>query len=463
MMKHIHMIGIGGAGLSAIAQVLLEQGFIVSGSDRVESPAIKILAEEGIQVFIGHDPQHIKGADIVIRSSAIPDNNPEVLAAVEMGIPVLKRREFLRTLTEGKRTIAIAGSHGKTSTTAMITYALHNLGLDPSFISGGVITQLSTNAHSGTDSFFVIEADEYDYMFLSLTPEIAIITNIEHDHPDCFPTPADYRDAFEAFVKQVKPSGTVLMCIDDPETKALKEGLSADRFNIFGYGASPEANYFADSIQLINGYYQFDFVFKNINEPSEKLGTVRLNIPGYHSVLNATAALGAIHQLKLSIPEAIKSIENFTGANRRFSILGVFNGITIIDDYGHHPSEIKATLEAAHSRYPHHRVWAVWQPHTYSRTQNLEKRFIQSLNLADKVLVLRIFGAREMNDSYSARVISSALPEQKAEYADNFTQAKKYLFDNLSSNDVVIFFSAGDATQLSQMILEDLSQREKRS
>ncbi len=462
MMKHIHLIGIGGAGLSAIAKVLIEQGFTVSGSDRHETPMLTMLKNIGVQVFVGHAPQNILGADLIIRSSAIPDNNSEVIAALEQGIPVQKRRDFLSTLTQGKRTIAIAGSHGKTTTTAMLVWMFHNMGLDPSFISGGIVSQLSTNAHAGKDDFFIIEADEYDYMFLSLYPEVAIITNVEHDHPDCFPTPADYQAAFKTFIEQVQPGGSVIICCDNPESQALISKPLPARINAYGYGTSENAHYFADQIELIHGYYQFDLIFKNGSGWVKNLGSVKLNLPGYHNVLNATAALGVVHQLNLSLVEAIQSLETFSGVGRRFELLGTAADITIIDDYGHHPSEIAATLEAAHSRYPNHRIWAVWQPHTYTRTQNLSEEFIKSLSLADKILVLKIYAAREASTGYSSKAIASLLPRDKADYADNFDEAFDYLLSHLSANDIAIFFSAGDATVLSHHLLDCLKEQENR-
>ena len=472
-MKHIHMIGIGGTGLSAIAHILLQKGYRVSGSDHVASPLFKSITEAGAQTFLGHAPGHIQEPDLVIRSSAVPDDNPEVITALSKGIPVLKRREFLPELTQGKLTLAVAGSHGKTTTTAMLAWILHRLGTDPSFISGGVVNQLGTNAHAGSGPHFVIEADEYDHMFLGLKPNIAIVTNIEHDHPDCFPTAADYRAAFKAFLEQVEPDGKALMCLDDPETRALRTDLTENNSQlpvparVLGYGTSSKTNYLAKGITFSGGYPQFELAY--LHETSVKasdrgwvknLGLVRLSVPGHHNILNATGALGVIHQLGLAIPEAIQAIGEFTGAARRFEILGQANRVTIIDDYGHHPSEIAVTLEAARSRYPGHRIWAVWQPHTYSRAQNLAEGFVQALNLADKVLVLKVYAAREQDPGYSPEEILRALSEKKAGYAPDFDLAEEYLLDNLASGDIVIIFSAGDATELSLALLQALKQQE---
>jgi UDP-N-acetylmuramate--alanine ligase len=463
LMKHVHLIGIGGTGLSAIAQVLLEQGFTVSGSDREVSPLFNAVSAQGAHTFLGHDPENVTGAQLVIRSSAIPDDNPEVTAALGQGIPVLKRRDFLKELTKGKHTLAVAGSHGKTTTTAMLIWILHCLDQDPSFISGGVISQLARNAHAGTGRYFVIEADEYDHMFLGLAPTIAIITNIEHDHPDCFPTSDEYHAAFQAFLERVLPDGKTLLCFDDAETRALFTQQNSQHLQLLGYGTSTDANYIADNIVLSDGFYQFDLTYQHGNGWQKHLGRVSLKVPGRHNILNATAALAVIHQLDFSLPGAIQAIGEFSGTGRRFEILGTADGVTIIDDYGHHPSEIAATLEAAQSRYPGRRIWAIWQPHTYTRTQNLAQGFTQALDLAEKVLVLKIYAARETDPGYSAEVIALALPPGKASYAPDFDLAAEHLINNLASGDIAIIFSAGDATQLSQMVVSKLRQRERES
>ena len=460
-MKHIHFIGIGGTGLSAIALILLQKGYIISGSDRETSPLFKTITEAGAKTVLGHAPEHIKNPDLVIRSSAVPDDNPEVVAAFSKGIPVLKRKEFLPELTKDKETLAIAGSHGKTTTTAMLIWILHSLGEDPSFISGGVINQLACNAQAGSGPHFVIEADEYDHMFLGLTPKIAIVTNIEHDHTDCFPTPADYLAAFKAFLNQVEPDGKALLCVDDPETRSLMTGLTDKQPVLLGYGTTPDVKYLAKNIAYIDGFPQFDLSYCKEPGLAENLGQVKLQVPGHHNVLNATGALSAIHQLGLPIQEAIKAIGGFTGAGRRFEILGKAMDITIIDDYGHHPSEIAATLEAAKTRYPGQQVWAVWQPHTYSRTQTLADGFVEALDLADRVLVLPVYAAREKDPGYSSEQIVRALPENKALYAPSFELATNYLTNNLTPGDIVIVFSAGDATKLSRVLLQMLHQNEK--
>jgi UDP-N-acetylmuramate--alanine ligase len=343
----------------------------------------------------------------------------------------------------------------------MLIWILHQLGLDPSYISGGVISQLGNNAHAGTGDYFVIEADEYDHMFLGLAPQAAIITNIEHDHADCFPTPQDYRQAFLDFIHCVQPGGTILLCDDDPAIRSLLTDLPGLDAHLWSYGTGPDVHYSAESITFINGYPQFELLFRDENGAKTHLGTVKLQVPGHHNVLNATAALGLIHQLELPISTAHQALHTFTGAGRRFEVLGQADGITIINDYGHHPTEMAATLEAARSRYPDQRIWAIWQPHTYSRTKALANRFSEALSLADRVMVLKIYAAREADPGFSAEQIANSLPAEKAAYAPTFEDGAKGLLNELEADDIVIIFSAGDAIQLSEMVLRGLQHREK--
>lgn len=460
-MKHVHLIGIGGTGLSAIARVLLERGYTVSGSDKEASPLFKAITAAGARTFLGHAAEQIAGADLVIRSSAIPEDNPEIIAAREQGIPLLKRAEFLEELTSDKDTLAVAGSHGKTTTTAMLIWVLEALGTNPSFIVGGVVNQLECNAKAGKGLYFAIEADEYDSMFLGLAPKIAVITNIEHDHPDCFPTLEDYLATFRQFLKRVRSDGLALICREDPQAFALSESISDAPYRVLTYGTSQDANYRAHNIQILEGSPAFEFSFQGLSGEKQSLGQVHLSLPGSHNVLNAAAVLGVIHQLGLPMKKATKALGDFTGAGRRFEVLGQVGGVTLIDDYGHHPTEIGATLQAARSRYPDRRLWAVWQPHTYSRTRTLESAFIKALELADQVAVLPIYAAREMDAGYSAKKIAESLPDGKAVYLENFTSAKAYLVENLQPGDVAIIFSAGDATEVSRDVFARLQMQDR--
>jgi len=460
-MRHIHFIGIGGTGLSAIARVLLESGYTVSGSDKTASTLFDALRKAGAHTYLGHTPENIKGADLVIRSSAIQDDNSEVIAARSLGIPVLKRADFMQQLLEGRTTIAIAGTHGKTTTTSMLVWILTQLQQDPSFIVGGVIKQLDRNAKAGNGPFFVIEADEYDRMFLGLNPQLIVITNIEHDHPDCYPTPKDYQLAFKDFLDRLKINGKGFLCIDDKGVNRLLKSVNRKQKNLLTYGFDKQADYQPHNIKIDkNGYPQFDVIYKTSDAVLIKLATLNLQVPGEHNIRNALAALAVIHKLDLPLQEAANALSEFKGTQRRFDILGQADGVTIIDDYGHHPTEIKATLQAARQRFPQSRIWAVWEPHTYSRTMTLESDFISALNHADKVIITKIYAAREIDPGYSPKRITDALPGNKGQYIADFEDVQTYLLKNLEKNDVVLVLSAGDAPQISKQTLAGLKIRE---
>ncbi len=457
-MKHIHLIGIGGTGLSAIAKLLKESGYHVSGSDQVIGPLASTLISLGITVYEGHRAENIIGADTIVQSSAVSADNPEILAARAAGIPVYKRSEFLGSLLAGKTGIGVAGTHGKTTTTSMITWMLTALGRDPSYIVGGVIKGLDSNAHAGSGVEFVIEADEYDRMFLGLHPQIAVITNMEHDHPDCFPTPQDYHQAFLQYARSVKPGGMVLICADDQTALSLRNGISTD-VQSFTYGTRPDSTYLAENIHLIDGYYHFEMV-KNILGKKEILAKdVHLIPPGQHNVQNAVAALAVADLLNLDPSQAAAALATYPGSGRRFEVVDVVNGITLIDDYAHHPTEIAATLSAARSRFANKRIWAVWQPHTYSRTKLLEDAFAASFEKADQVIVTEIYASREKNQAYSSAQVASLIPHQKAKYLRTLQETSEYLLTHLQSGDILVVLSAGDADQINRQLRQQLSER----
>ena len=459
MKKHVFFIGIGGTGLSAIARLLKEKGYIVSGSDQVISDLARELMANGITVYEGHSPDHLVGVDLVIRSSAIQEDNPEVKEARRARIPVYKRSDILGDLMKDKIGIAIAGTHGKTTTTAMMSTVLTGLGLDPSYIIGSVSRNLGNNAHYGLGDHFVIEADEYDRMFLGLSPAYAVITNLEHDHPDCFPTYADYLLAFKGFTEKLQSFGKLFCCLDDPGVQKLIPLISGE--HILTYGTSQRCDYQAINIQTneIGGY---DFsVSHNINNEPHLLGYFQLTAPGLHNVMNALAVIGICHQLELDLEKVAILLKKFSGTSRRFEIVGEVDQITIIDDYGHHPTEIKVTLQAARSRYPDNQIWAVWQPHTYSRTQSLFDEFRNAFSSADHVIVSQIYASREINDQFSAAQIVEAMSHPDARYIAALQDISDYLFTNLKSEDVVIVFSAGDATQISKDLVLRLAQKEQ--
>ncbi len=455
-MVHVHLIGIGGTGLSAIARVLLESGYRVSGSDRQISPLVQSVAADGATFYLGHKPENVKGADLVVRSSAIPDDNSEVLAARSLGIPVLKRAEFLSTLLAGKKTIAIAGTHGKTTTTAMVIWILSRLGLDPSFIVGGFIPGLDTNAKAGQGSVFVIEADEYDYMFLGLSPAIEVITNVEHDHPDCFPTLADFEAAFRDFVDRLIPDGILVVCGDHPNLADYAAQAAQNGHVAWTYGMrNPENHYMATGWQADPGLGDSRFQFTINGRLAVEVG---LQVPGWHNVQNATAALAVADQLGLSLQDSARALADFQGTARRFEIIGEVAGITMVSDYAHHPTEIKATLAAARARYPGRKIWAVWQPHTYSRTRLMLESFLSSFQDADHVLITEIYPAREEIDPlFSSRQIVAALEHPQAAFAPTIPSAVDTLAARLEPGDVLIVLSAGDADQICPQVLEKLA------
>jgi len=459
-MTHYHFIGIGGTGLSPIARFLLEKGHQVSGSDVHMSPNLQELEKSGVPIFLGHQPHQIEGADVIIRSSAIPDSNVEVQAGMRKGIPVLKRKEILAELTGDKKVIAIAGTHGKTTTTAMTSWCLHSLNLDPSYIIGGISKNLGTNAHAGKGDYFVIEADEYDHMFLGLSPTILVITTIEHDHPDYFPTKEDYFDAFVELVGRIQPKGTLLVYGDHPVSAKLM-GISRGDYTKLNYGKSSLCDF-----QITHVHHQprggtgFDLIYTDSMNNENKI-SVELLLCGEHNALNAGAALAVAHILGLDLQAARQSLQTFTGTNRRFDIRGEAGGVLIIDDYAHHPSEIRATLAAARCHFPDNRIWCVWQPHTYSRTRELADDFANAFGDCDHVIVTDIFAAREKYQNFSSMEIVRLMRHTDARYIGNLNEAAHVLIQNLKAGDILLVLSAGDADQIGRDVMSQLCERNK--
>jgi len=450
-MQKVHFIGIGGSGLSAIARLLAESGWDVSGSDRSLSPLASELMKAGIRVSIGHSAANLAEAELVVRSSAVPDSNPEVEAARARGIPVLKRAEFLGQVMQGKQGIAVAGTHGKTTTTAMIAWMLVQLGQDPSYIIGGVSKNLGNNAHAGKGAAFVIEADEYDRMFLGLNPTLAVITYVEHDHPDCFPTMADYRAAFGEFAGRIQPGGMLLASADNHEAAALISHAPAG-VQARTYGLNCPADYCARDLRP-NSRGGFSFEAWRSNR---RLASLDLQAPGQHNAANALAALAAAHLLGLPLEGAAQALNQFSGTGRRFEVLGEAGGVTVINDYAHHPTEIRATLAAARARYASRRIWAVWQPHTFSRTRALLAEFLAAFGDADQVLITEIYAAREAAEGFSAAQIAAAMPQPAARFTPTLEDARLHLLAHLQPGDVLLVLSAGDADQVSTGVLAQL-------
>jgi UDP-N-acetylmuramate--alanine ligase len=461
-MTRVHFIGIGGSGLSAIARLLKESGYEVTGSDKSLSQFALDLQNDGVTIYIGHHPRNITGADWVVRSSAVTDENPEVEAAKQAGIPVYKRADFLGQLMAEKNGIAVAGTHGKTTTTAMIAWMLYAMKRDPSFIVGGTLNNLKVNAHAGKGEAFVIEADEYDRMFLGLKPRIEVITNLEHDHPDCYPSFEDMYAAFQSFVDLLPPDGSLIACADDEGAVRLLAYARRKSLNVVSYSGKAEMT--LNSAQWMQarmlepnerGGLNFS-AMTNLGEAAANTIHGSLQIPGEHNVRNAFAALCVAALLGLPLQEAADVLGEFTGTGRRFEVRGERKGVTVIDDYAHHPTEIRATLAAAKARYPKRRIWAVWQPHTYSRTQTLFIEFSRAFADADEVLVTEIYASREAKQDFSSAEVVSAMPHPSAQYSGSLEDTTKLLLKKLRSGDVLIVLSAGDADQISTNILKGL-------
>jgi UDP-N-acetylmuramate--alanine ligase len=459
-MTHVHFIGIGGSGLSAIARLLRESGYTVTGSDRALSSFAEDLQAAGVRIHIGHHPRNVQGADWVVRSSAVPDDNPEVKAAEMAGKPVYKRADFLGKLMESKTGIAVAGTHGKTTTTAMLAFVLTEMGRNPSFIVGGMLKNYGVNARAGGGDLFIIEADEYDRMFLGLRPRIEVITNVEHDHPDCYPTYEEMFSAFESFIALLPPNGTLVASIEDAGSAALLNNARHLGQRVVAYTLQGDMTIQATHwIQARNikpnerGGFDFE---ATTNFGEVESAKVSLQVPGEHNVRNALAALGVIATLKLSIKDAAIALRRFAGAGRRFDVQGEANGVLVIDDYAHHPTEIRATLAAARARYPKRRLWAVWQPHTYSRTKALYQQFVEAFKDADEVIVTEVFAAREPKEDFSSQDLVKAMKRPSARFLATTEDATEFLLKYARKNDVVLVLSAGDADQISEDLLSAL-------
>ena len=452
-MKHIHFVGIGGAGLSAIAKVLLESGYTVSGSDEALSSFALDLAARGVTVYQGHSAQNVMGAEGVVISSAVPNDNVEVVAARERGIPVLKRADFLGQLMEGRLGVGVAGTHGKTTTTGLIAFMLDRAGLDPTFIVGGLLADYGTNARAGQGRHFVVEADEYDHMFLGLKPTVAVVTNVEHDHPDVYPTLKEMQEAFRAFTQLLPPGGLLVACARDTFARKLAEERQSAGQPALVYGLRREDNFRADSLQF-NGAGGYDFL---VAKNGETLGLARNRLSGEHNVLNSLAALAVADFLGVDFNTARNALADYRGAGRRFEVKGEARGVTVVDDYAHHPTEIRATLAAARRRFAGRPLWAMFQPHTFSRTRTLLADFAASFADADHVVVVDIFRSRENPDpTVSAADIVKKMTHRDARYLSALADAADYLCANLRPGDVFITLGAGDGDWVGIEILKRL-------
>ncbi len=458
--ENFHLVGIGGAGMSAIARLLLECGHAVSGSDLRDSPTLHELAVRGARIHLGHSPAHVPEQGIVVVTSAAPPDNPEVLEARRRGLPVWSRAEMLRHLCAGRRCLAISGIHGKTTTTALLALLLRAAGKDPSFIIGGEVPPLGGNGHAGSGPHLILEADEYDRTFLALEPAVAVVTNVEWEHVDCYPDPISIRKAFAEFIARVPADGAVFLCQDDAGAREVRTGLPLPcprpAAPIFTYGLSPEALWRADEVTL--GPTESTFTLLHAGR---RLDRFRLRIPGEHNVRNALAALAVASWEGVPLETAGEVLAAFAGVKRRFQEVGTAGGITVVDDYAHHPSEVASTLAAARQRFPGRRLVAAFQPHTYSRTRAFARNFAAALALADLVLVTEVYAARESDPgNVSGRGIADLLP-QPAGYTPTLEEALLWLEEHMRPGDVLLTLGAGDITTLGPRLLGRLSGKEE--
>ncbi len=455
----VHFIGIGGIGMSGIAEVLKNLGYSVQGSDQSESANVERLREKGIRVFVGHDAANLGEAEVVVVSSAIKKSNPELAAARERLLPIVRRAEMLAELMRFRQAVAIGGTHGKTTTTSMVATLLDAGGLDPTVINGGIINAYGTNARMGDGEWMVVEADESDGTFLRLPAEIAVVTNIDPEHLDHYGSFEKVRDAFRQFVENVPFYGCGVMCIDHPEVQALVSRIEDRR--IVTYGGNPQASVRFENLRADGAASLFDVVIRD-RKSGEKteMRDLRLPMPGRHNVANATAAIAVAHELGLTPEDIRRGLLSFGGVKRRFTPTGTWNGVEIFDDYGHHPVEIKAVLKAARDSCQG-RVIAIAQPHRFTRLRDLFDDFAACFNDADTVLVAPVYPAGE--DPIEG-ISSEALVERirAAGHRDSRflvgPQDIRPIVENLAKpGDYVVFLGAGNITQWAYQLPKDLA------
>jgi len=449
--KKIHFIGIGGSGMSGLARIALSDGISVSGSDAKDSSVLAALSALGATVYSTHEAAHVTDADVVIYSTAISASNPEMAYAVERSIPILTRAQALALLMRGSRSIAVAGTHGKTTTSSMMTVALQACGVDPSFAIGGTLTASGSNAHRGTGDIFVAEADESDGSFVEYKPLAAIVTNIEHDHVDFFHTPEAVTEIFQRFAQTISPQGFLVYCADDAGAAAL--GSSDIPCTAISYGENEDVDLRIDQISLQPMGSSARVIWKG-----RTVGTLELQVPGHHNVLNAAACLAMGLSLELPAHLLLEGLHNFRGAGRRFELKATEHGIRVIDDYGHHPTEITVTLQAARRYAGDGRVIVIFQPHRFSRTKAFLDEFAIALDLADDVTLLEIYAASEkpIHGVTSAQIAEKM---SKGHYIPNFAQAAERVIEMAKPGDVIFTLGAGDVNSLAPIIAEGLHRR----
>ncbi len=452
--QQIHFIGIGGIGMSGIAEILLNLGMRVSGSDLRRSPTTDRLEALGARIFAGHARGQIGEASVVVTSSAVGAANPEVMEAQERRIPVIQRAEMLAELMRLKYGIAVAGMHGKTTTTSMVASVLAAGGLDPTVVVGGRVDALGSNARLGNSQYLVAEADESDRSFLKLSPILAVVTNLDREHMDCYCDMEDVESAFLAFMDKIPFYGAVTACVDDVRLAAI---LPRARRRVLTYGVSAEADFRLEILGQSGSAGEFSRFL--IHTSGAALGPFALRVPGRHNILNATAAVSMGCQLEIAEAKIAQGLESFRGVDRRFQLRGRARGVAVVDDYGHHPTEIAATLAAARE-CGYARVHVVFQPHRYTRTRDLMEEFTRCFALADSLVVLPIYAASEEPiPGVDGSALAAKIAEPQARYAADFAEAAASVAHTAQPGDLILTLGAGNVSQIGPMILDALERR----
>lgn len=448
--KHIHFVGIGGIGMSGIAELLLNLGYQVSGSDLHHTQITANLASLGGKIYSGHQGQWAEGADVVVTSSAIAENNPEVLAARDANIPVIQRAEMLAELMRLKKFgIAIAGSHGKTSTTSMVSWLLTRAGMDPTIVVGGKVDSLGGNAKLGEGEFLVAEADESDGSFLKLSPVLEVVTNIDLEHLDYYRDIEHIKSVFMQFIDKVPFYGAAILCLDDANIADL---LPAIRKRIITYGLTSQADVFADNLEAAEGRTRFV-----VRQGEQRLGEIHLSLPGRHNVYNALAVVCVGLELEIPFPVIAEALGCFEGVQRRMQLKGTAGAITVMDDYGHHPTEIRATLAAIKEAWPGKRLVVLFQPHRYTRTQGLYKEFLTAFHQADFLVMTSIYAASEAPipgvDSESLLAEIKRHGQRHTHYIASVDGMAEALVSLLQPGDLVLTLGAGNIVRVGEELL----------
>ncbi len=448
---HVHFIGIGGISMSGLAEILIKDGYIISGSDIKKSTLTEKLENLGAKIYIGHCKENIKKADLIVYTAAIDKSNPEIIEAIRLNKPLIERPVLLGEIMKGyTNSIAVAGTHGKTTTTSMISCILLHSKLDPTVLIGGELEAIGGNVRVGKSDYFITEACEYVESFLKFHPSIGLILNVETDHLDFFKNIDHIIRTFNKFAKLIPEDGYTIVCGDN---KNALESIIGAKSTIITYGLTNEnSNWQAKNIEFnIHGLPCFDIIFNG-----EFIANLNLSVPGIHNVYNALASIACAYSLNINMADILKGLTLYHGTGRRFEIKGKLNGYTIIDDYAHHPTEIKITLEAAH-RIPHNKLWCIFQPHTYTRTLALLDDFTEAFSFADQVIITDIYAAREKdNGKIHSKVLADRIRQKgiSANYIQNFDDIKSYILKHASKEDIIITMGAGNVFEIGESLLK---------